>query len=638
MIENKLRSLLNPLGNENLDQLPIYWEAIKAHDFHFLALICCDSELLQQTLQDYITHELNTRKVPFHYYSQEEFLKIFENESFNSSELICVCLENPSDNWYLNLNIHRDLLIRQKQQVLFFCPPPIWESFSSKAPDFYSRLSLDFYFHDISVYDGESAQPDFSDIERQIKDLQNEFEELKESNYPSEIKILNMLEFAEQANQLDAYHLCLTVAKYALSIINPKKDKLLYALALRCRGFAHRGMGHLQQALQYHQQEGKLMDELKNNNGIIASYISQANLLRDLGRLNEALLLFKKQEKLSLKLGDVTNIISTYNNQGLVLLNLGRLAEAFSILSKAESAWENSGDKRGLSYVYANKGLILKTWGKLEEAMIYHKKDESICLEIGDRQGLAISYGNQADILLIWSRYEQSLNLFRKKEKICIEIGNLNDLADCYINMVPLFASMGKLEEAIHCNEKALKILQKSGNRSGMIIILGHKIAFLIKQKKDQEALDVAKEHEKLCLETNNKKELAQNYYNQGILQDYDNALIMYSKAEQLAKELKYDNLLSVIYNAFGAIYLENNKLEDAHKYLKLSENLLENAGNKGSLITLYQNQAVLLKKLNRYDEAKEILQKANRIAHELNLYENIVEIEKLLSEIEIKQ
>lgn len=100
--------------------------------------------------------------------------------------------------------------------------------------------------------------------------------------------------------------------------IKPKRDKLFHAMGLRYRGLAHGVMGNFEQALKYHQQEGKLMKELDNENGLINSYTSQGNVLKDLGRLNEALIIFKKQEKLSNKLGDNDNIASTYNNQGLI--------------------------------------------------------------------------------------------------------------------------------------------------------------------------------------------------------------------------------------------------------------------------------------------------------------------------------
>jgi tetratricopeptide (TPR) repeat protein len=487
MIENKLRSLLNPIDNELLDQLPIYWETIKANDFHFLALICYDSEPLRVTLQSYIEQELQNKQITYQYYSQEEFLQIFEDDSFANNELMLVWLENPSDNWYLNLNIHRDFLIRQKKQVLLFCSPPVWELFNSKAPDFYSRLSLDFYFHDISVYDGEITQPDFSDVVKEIKEIKEKFEDLKKSSYPIEIKALNVLELANKSYQLSDYSLCLACAKYILDIIKPKRDKLFHAMGLHYRGLAHTGMGNLEQALKYHQDEGKLMKELENEQGLVASYVSQGNLLNNLGRLNEALIVFKKQEKLSNKLGDTDNIASTCNNQGLVLLKLGRLDEAFALLSKAESIWERLGEKKGLSNVYANKGLILGTWGKLEEAMGYHKKDEAICLEIGDREGLSISYGNQADILNNWGRYEQSLNLFKKKERICIETGNIKSLSECYAGMGHLLSYMERYEEAIEYNQKSLKIVRKTGDRFGLVVIIGLSIALLAKQGKYEE-------------------------------------------------------------------------------------------------------------------------------------------------------
>lgn len=97
-----------------------------------------------------------------------------------------------------------------------------------------------------------------------------------------------------------------------------------------------------------------------------------------------------------------------------------------------------------------------------------------------------------------------------------------------------------------------------------------------------------------------------------------DDALPEYSRALELAEENDYEDLLSVLYNSAGAIYMYNDDEQSALDYFFDGIRLAEKQENKMLHVILLANIAYIYRGAGAFDEAERMIDQVLGMIHEM--------------------
>jgi len=377
--------------------------------------------------------------------------------------------------------------------------------------------------------------------------------------------------------------------------------------------------GRLEEAMALHNKEEALCLELGNEDGLRTSYGNQALILKAWGRLEEAFELLKKQEALCLELGNKDSLQTSYGNQALILKAWGRLEEAFELLKKQEALCLEFGNKDGLQASYGNQALILKVWGRLEEAFELHKKQEALCLELGNKDSLQISYGNRAGILQTWGRLEEAFELLKKQEALCLEFGNKDSLQRGYGNQALILQAWGRLEEAFELLKKQEALCLELGDKDSLQVSYGNQAVILQAWGRLQlMALAVTDDHAAQERIWDSAPEWQRQPH--ALRRGLEEAFELLKKQEALCLELGNKDSLQISYGNQAVILQAWGRLEEAFELHKKQEALCLELGNKGSLAYCYWAWGLLAREQHDRKTEQEKLAAALDIFTQLNM------------------
>ncbi|EZH74206.1 hypothetical protein ATO12_15160 [Aquimarina atlantica] len=103
--------------------------------------------------------------------------------------------------------------------------------------------------------------------------------------------------------------------------------------------------------------------------------------------------------------------------------------------------------------------------------------------------------------------------------------------------------------------------------------------------------------------------------------EDYEKSMFYYDKAEQIAKKLHHDSLLSIIYARKGHIHLRDGKNKDALDAYSKALEITELTGHKEVEIKANSGLIVILKRMNRLDKALKTAHHSLKLIPNTNLY-----------------
>jgi tetratricopeptide (TPR) repeat protein len=149
-------------------------------------------------------------------------------------------------------------------------------------------------------------------------------------------------------------------------------------------------------------------------------------------------------------------------------------------------------------------------------------------------------------------------------------------------NQAELYRDQGRLEEAFELFKKVEALCLELGNKDGLLASYGNQASILAAWGRLEEAFELFKKVEALCLELGNKDGLQRSYGSQAL-----------------------------ILAAWG-------RLEEAFELLKKQEALCLELGNKDGLQRSYGSQALILKAWGRLEEALALLKKVEALCLEL--------------------
>ncbi|MDO3644158.1 MAG: tetratricopeptide repeat protein [Mucilaginibacter sp.] len=119
---------------------------------------------------------------------------------------------------------------------------------------------------------------------------------------------------------------------------------------------------------------------------------------------------------------------------------------------------------------------------------------------------------------------------------------------------------------------------------------------------------------------------------------DYDLSLEFFNKTLVIAKQLSDEALMAGVYNNMGTVYYHKNSFNQALIYYEKSSALYNKLKDSTNIVQLMQNKGLMYFNLHQYDKAEELLLKANKAAHQLDLNEVVAGIDLILAEQYIAQ
>ncbi len=200
---------------------------------------------------------------------------------------------------------------------------------------------------------------------------------------------------------------------------------------------------------------------------------------------------------------------------------------------------------------------------------------------------------------------------------------NKHQLLESYAEEAFRLQSSGNLNEAFEVLKKQEMLCLELDNKDCLQKNYGNQAVILQASGRPDEAMDLHQKEQRLCLELGNKEGLQRSYGNQaGILRQWgqlDKAMALLKQQEVLCLEMgRKDGLQMSFFNQ--ALVLQDwGRPEEAMALLQKQEALSLELGRKDGLQKNYHNQALILQDSGRLEEAMALRQREEALCRELD-------------------
>lgn len=253
--------------------------------------------------------------------------------------------------------------------------------------------------------------------------------------------------------------------------------------------------------------------EVNNDSLKSIVYNSLANAYEYKGLLDSALLFHKKALYIRLKLTNNLAIADTYNNIGIVYDQKGNFENALRYYFKALSLYDKYKEKTKSAMALTNIGVVYKEQKEYKKAFTYYKKANEIYQILKDDFGSAVTYGNMGSVLIDLSEYKKAIFYSDKAKNIYSQIKYERYIPYTISNIGIAQDSLKNFNVAEKNYSTAIALHKKYGNTYEVVNMYNILTKCLIKQKKYNQALEIATES-KPFLEQANSIKLNSLHYN----------------------------------------------------------------------------------------------------------------------------
>lgn len=285
-----------------------------------------------------------------------------------------------------------------------------------------------------------------------------------------------------------------------------------------------------------------------------------------------------------------------------------RLVEVLSDLDFIFQAWIH------------NEFEVLRYWSVIE------KRSSHRCVKTYERvikEPLRNVYGSSvvAELLRRRGHWKKALRIWQKL------ISNKNNVgrhlyAEAIGNQSVILGDLGHLDDAMDLLKEKERICRESEDKNGLSIALGNMAVILAQKGRLVEAMKLHKEEARICRELGDKGGLAMNLGNQAeILRNWgrlDKALKLHKKEELIFREIGDRSGLATSLGNQALILAQWGRLKEALMLHKEEASICHELGDKAGLATSLNNQAVILTQMGKLDKAMEIFKEQERIFREL--------------------
>ncbi len=181
----------------------------------------------------------------------------------------------------------------------------------------------------------------------------------------------------------------------------------------------------------------------------------------------EALHHYEKCLEIQKEIGDRAGQGITLNNISLVFGAWGQYDKALKTLEQSLAIRRESGDRTGEGTTLNNISSIYRAWGRYDEALKLQEQSLVIYRETGNRTRELVALSNISTIYHDWGRYDDALRILTQSLAIIREIGDRAAEGMMLNNIGQIHKTSGRYDEALKVLEQSLSILRENGNRAG---------------------------------------------------------------------------------------------------------------------------------------------------------------------------
>ena len=344
----------------------------------------------------------------------------------------------------------RDYIPQERLKFIFLFNKTQYESFKTKAYDFFSFNNFFHHFIDNSFTFVNDI--DFFELDNMI----DEYEKVKDTNISKQSRIKYLYDIGIKASMFSQNNIALEYFDKAIINVTKIKDNFMRALIYDGKSNSYLELGNLNKALINAKETLRIFKKLKDRRGIGLAYVTMGNIYKVLGNLELSLNNYNSALKISIK--------DKYNDlQAAILPNIGMIYfenDDYKLALKyQEDAYDINkkiNNNRGISACTGNLGLIYQYYGDLKLALYYQNKSLNISKENNYIGEIAISLGNIGNIYKDKNDLELALKYQNEALTIFKDIGymqgvseTLNDIGDTYEKLLDFEESSKYKKEAM---------------------------------------------------------------------------------------------------------------------------------------------------------------------------------------------
>lgn len=306
--------------------------------------------------------------------------------------------------------------------------------------------------------------------------------------------------------------------------------------------------------LEYSQQASQLSEKIIYKKGLADGHRFQAIAYYSMGNFKDAQLFLTKSLTVNEEIKNNTGIMACLSMLGTVNTVQNNYPAALNYYQKVIRLGEKSKEDLAMGVTYTNMGVIYSEMKNYDLALKYFQDGLDINTKIKSQIGIAGSLANIGNVFFQTKNYEKALSYYQDALSKNIEIDNKLGIAREYGNIASAYSELKNYPEAFSNYKKALEINEGIKNKKGIAVSFQGIGKYFLENK------------------------------------DYNSALTFTRRANNLAYEIKVQDVQKETFDNLSRIYEQLGKMDSAYisfrKYTELKDNI-DNENNRKQISRL---------------------------------------------------
>jgi signal transduction histidine kinase len=390
-------------------------------------------------------------------------------------------------------------------------------------------------------------------------------------------------------------------------------------------------------ALHYFRQSYDILKDSSDASTLSKLYRNISALYGQRSQADSQRIYLEKAIRIRRLLPDKTLLADALVMQANVNLRSGNFPDADSLLSEAQALLRNQPEnEESINDVRHLKALILFHQGRFDEATALFDSARNYYFRLSLIRKYVTLLSDMGRVFTDRGEYELALNNLYDALSLARLRGFEVETSIVRNQIGWVVFHLGDMKQALSLANEVLKPGQRllEADRANAMTLRGVVLTNLRDFGPARSCLDsVLRMYERLGDRRGRSETLMNLGYLEGIRENYDLALRFHDESVWLAKEAGYNYGLSWSYWGIGDIYFKRGQLEEAIRYLDLSEQVAHTIGSNEVLILAYNTRRDLLASQNRYKESLSYSIRATQLKdsiHRADLARRFVNLEKI--------
>jgi tetratricopeptide (TPR) repeat protein len=230
--------------------------------------------------------------------------------------------------------------------------------------------------------------------------------------------------------------------------------------------------GNYETSRSYAEQARDLATMLDDQQGIVASLLTLADLENAQGNNIRATELLQQSLARSQQLGDQQAIARSLNTLGAVADEQGEYARATDLYQQSLALSQQLGDQQAIANSLNHLGIIAQQKGEYARATDLYQQSLALSQQLGDQRGIARSLNNLGFVAHEQGEYARTIDLYQQSLARFQQLGDQSSIAFVLLNLGLIAKAQGDYVRATDLYQQSLKLSQQLGFQLGIALVL----------------------------------------------------------------------------------------------------------------------------------------------------------------------